>query len=621
MKKPTNNEKQLKKSKEKKKKIIVAATVGGVAAGAAAGAAVGTSIGLKTIISLVVLGVVLIGLIIGVSCLLMFGNTDSVGTDTNTVKIEAVDGEDVFNDSILLVYPMIESKQLTKIEIFTESGDYEFYQAWNEDTGSYKWKIKGYESILLNQTSFEMMCVWLTTVTSKEPVRNATEQQLKDFGVDESCKNGFKIHFTDENDEEKSYRVRVGNRAYYDETELYYAYVEGRNHVYKVDNDVKSYSSHPVLRYMQPVINTFFTSETDAIRGVEKFAIYLTKDNESYLSPVINVNLLEKGESAIEFEVVYAPDKFGRKRRTIASTEYLTEIYRLLYTSFVGDEVVLVEPTDEKLKEYGLSKSDEKFFIDASFTSDASFASASYKNKEPSFYISKKIQGNHYVLSKYHGKDVVVKISADYLEFLKTDNDSLLKWTDTTSVKSGFYESIEANTATGAPGVEKIIVKTKNASETFVLSTEATTNEYGEFVDILVVRGLNSGLVFRDDINADDPEDKNQFRTLYVHLLYYPFIEDFNMKSDEEIDEIANGENIAFSLTAYLKDGSIVKYDYYELSVNLAMECETRGYVNGDGGVTYNEPSYNYIVTMEHVRNVIRVTEALLKGEHISAPI
>ena len=607
MRKPINNDNQKNES------------ISNVTKGAMVGAA-GLSIG--AIIAIIAVSLVVIaGLIVGIVLAVTLGVDDNAGTNTDTsTTVEVMDGEDVFNDSALLVYPMLESDQLTRIEIFSEDGDYEFHQIWNEDTGSYRWKIKGYESILLNQTSFEMLCVWLTTVFSKDPIRNATEQQLIDYGVDESCKNGYAIYFKDSNGEEKSYRVRVGHQVYAKD-ELYYAYVEGRNHVYKVDSDVKSYSSYSKLQFMQPVINTFFSSETNAIRGIETFAMYLTKENESYLSPILSVGLLEKGESAVEFEVVYAPDEFGRKRRTIASTAYLGQIFTLLYTSFVGDEIVCVEPTDMDLKQYGLSKSDEKFFIDASFTSDAIFALPGYKSKEPSFYISKNIEDYHYVLSKYHGKDVVVKLSADILGFLKTDNDSLLKWTDTTSVKSGFYESIEENVDTGEPGIDKIVLKTPTNEETFILTTEAILDENGDLVDALVASGVTSGLVFKDNVNADSAADKNQFRTLFVHLLYYPFIEDFNKKTNEEIETIVNENNIAYSLTAYRKDGVVITYEYYELSVNLAMEREIRGRLNSDGTITYDEPIYNYIVTMEHVRNVTRVIDMLLNGEHITAPV
>ena len=587
---------------------------------AAVATGVGATIAVKTIILFAVLGVILVGLILGLVLLFALdsGNTN---TDTSTVKIEAMDGEDVFNDSILLVYPMLESSQLTKIEIFSEDGDYEFVPTWNEDAGKYKWKIKGYESMLIDQTGFEMMCVWLTTVTSKEPVRNATEQQLKDFGVDESCKNGYAIYFKDETGKEQSYRVRVGNPAYYDNTELYYAYVEGRNHVYKVDNDVKTYSSNPMLRYLQPIINTFFTSETNALRGIETFGIYITKGDETHVSPIVTLKLSEKGESSVEFEVTYAPDEYGRKRKTVASGAYLGEIFTLLYTAFSGDDVMCVSPTDEELKQYGLSKTDEKFFIDATFTSDAVFASSSYKNLDPSFYISKKIEGRHYILSKYHGTDIVVSVSSDSFGFLKTDNDSLLKWTDTTSVKSGFYESIEENSDTGAPGVKKIVLKTSKNEETFILTSETGIDKEGNVIDILVVTAQNSGLVFKDNLNAELAADKNQFRTLYVHLLYYPFIEDFNKNTNEEIEKIINENNIAYSVTAYLNDGTIVTYEYYELSVNLAMEREVHGKVNNDGTITYEEPIYNYIVTMEHIRNVCRAIDDLLAGEHILAPI
>ena len=587
------------------------------ATGVAAGA--GATIGVGTIVLFAILGVILVGLIVGL--ILVFSLDTGTSTDTDTVTIEAMDGEDVFNDSILLVYPMLESNQLTKIEIFSEDGDYEFVPTWNEDLGKYKWKIKGYENMLIDQTGFEMLCVWLTTVTSKEPVRNATEEQLVRFGVDESCKNGYAIHFKDENGEEKSYRVRVGNPAYYDGTELYYAYVEGRNHVYKVDSDVKSYSSYPMLRYLQPIINTFFSSETNALRGIEDFGIYITQGDENHVSPIITLKLTDKGESSVEFEVTYAPDEFGRKRKTVASGTYLGEIFTILYTSFVGDEVVCADPTDEELKKYGLSKTDEKYFVNANFTSDAVFAVANYKSLDPSFYVSKKIEGYHYVLSKYHGKNVVVKVSADSFGFLKTDNDSLLKWTDTSSVKSGFYESIEENPDTGAPGINKIILKTANNEETFYLTTEVGLDKDGNVVDVLVITAQNSGLVFKDNLNAEVAADKNQFRTLFVHLLYYPFIEDFNKKPNEEIDKIVSENKIAYSLTAYLNDGTIVKYEYYELSVNLAMERELHGKLNNNGTITYEEPIYNYIVTMEHIRNVCRAIDDLLAGTHIVAPI
>ncbi len=572
----------------------------------------------KTIITFSVLGAVLLCLIAGLIVVLVTGNDE--GDDPNKITVDVWEGEGVYGTKVLLAYPMIEEASITKIEIFSENGDYEFVQGWDETKGAYKWQLKGTEDVEINLSMFEMLRMWLSIATTKDPVRNATDEQLKDYGVDESCKNGYTVYFTDENKKEQSYRVRIGNKVLSD-SDIYYAYIEGRNHVYKLDNDIFTYTAYPKTKYLKPIINTFFSSNTNAYMGVDKFAIYQTNGNNTTLSNILSASVSEKTESSVEFKIVYAPDEYGRKRTTIASTSYLTEIFSLLYTSFTGEEVVSVDPSEDELKSFGLASDDQKYFIDATFAADASFASGSFKSKDPSFYVSKSINGYNYVLSKYYNKDIVVRLADTTFSFLKTDNTSLLKWTDTTSIKSGFNESITENSDTGAPGLNKIVLKTPNNEEVFILTTENGVNSDGEKITILTVKGEKSGLVFKDNINTSLAEDKNQFRTLFVNLLYYPFIEDFNKKTNEEIEKIIKEGNIAYSITAYRNDGVVVKYDYYELDVNLAMEVAHTGKLNTDGTVTYDAPEYNYIVTMKHIRQVCEVIDKLMAGEHISDPI
>lgn len=606
-KKPINND------KNDKKKDLTPAIVG-----ASVGAAVGAKVAIKTIVTFVSLGLVLVLLIVGLILVVKGGKNDgSQGATTDTSDIPQVDvweGEGIYGTTVLLAYPMIDENKITRIELFDEDGSsYVFLKGWDESRGAYRWQIQGYESIQLNQSTFEMLCVWLSIATTKEPVRNATSEQLADFGLDESCKRGYSISFTNELGVEQTYRVRIGNKVM-SSSDVYYSQIEGRPHVYKLDNDIHVYTSFPKTQYMQPIINTFFASETAAINGIDKFGIYKTQGSDTSLSNILTVSVSERSEGGVEFKVTYAPDEYGRKRVTMASTTYLSEIFTLLYTSFSGQEIVEIDPDEETLKRYGLGKDDPKYFIDAEFSSNASFASASLKTKEPSFYVSMNIEGYHYVLSKYHGKDVIVKLADDTFYFLKTDDASLLKWADTSSVKSGFFETLVKSEESGAPGINKIVLKTEKNEETFILS-------YNETTSILAVTAKNSGLIFEDNPDATLASDKNQFRTLYVSLLYYPFIEDFNKKPDEEIKQIVANNNIAYSITAYRNDGVVVKYDYYELSASLAMECAMKGTVQSDGTVVYGEPEYNYIVTMEHVRRVCDVIDKLLAGEHISAPI
>ncbi|MBO5338463.1 MAG: DUF4340 domain-containing protein [Clostridia bacterium] len=570
----------------------------------------------KTIVMFSVLGAVLLLLIGGLVFVLLDND------EPNDIKptIVPMEGEDVFGN-VLLAYPMFEIKQLNRVEIFSENGDFEFVKSWDEVKGDYAWRVKGYEDIKINLSKFEMLATWLSVPTTETPVRDATQAQLSDFGVDDSCKNGYAVYLTDSNGKEISYRVRIGNKAY-SSRDVYYSYIEGRNHVYKLDNDIKSYTSYSKLSYMEPIINTFFDSETNAIMGIDSFSIYTTLGSDNKVSNILSASVSERSDKGVEFKIVYAPDEYGRKRTTIGSTSYLSEVFSLLYTSFLGNEIVAVSPSENELMSYGLGSDDEKYFIDATFSDKASFASSGYSKKDPSFYVSKNINGYRYVLSKYFENDIIVKLDNSVFDFLKTDTISLLKWTDTTSIKSGFYESITDDTGTGNPGLNKIVLKTDKNEETFVLVNEVVgVDEDGKPIYCLTVTAEKSGLVFKDDLDATLSSDKNQFRILFVNLLYYPFIESFNERSPKEVEEILESKEIAYSITAYRNDGTVVKYDYYECSPSLAMECAQSGKVNSDGTVTYDTKECNYIVTMTHIRQVCKVIDALLNGEKISDPV
>ena len=555
----------------------------------------------KTVVVFSVLGVFLAALIVALALLLIFKPDEGV----QEPPFDVWEGEDAYGLAAHLVYPLVEEDTVTKMDIYRDGEKYSFIKAWDENLGKYDWRIEGLEIIDLNATSFEMLRMWLCTVTTKDPIRNVKESELEAYGVDKANENGFTVYYT-ENGVEKSHTMRIGEQTSLSNG-VYYAYYEGRNHIYKISPDVVNYTSNSKLEYLSPVINTFFAGATQAIMGVDRFDIYLTDGTNTKLNDVVSIRVNEKGETTVEFKAIYGPDSLGRRRTTIASTTYANTVFSTLYTAFSGTEVVAVNPTDDDLVEFGLNDSEEKYFINVEFSENATFASSSYKNREPSLYISRKIDESYYVMSEYYGVKTVVRVDAENLSFLGESAFLLLKWTDTNSVKTGFFETLTATDT--APGLEKIFVVTPNNNETFVLSYDAS-------IDELTVLAQNANLVFKDDNTQGNSFARNKFRNLYVYMLYFPFIYSFNEMSDADTLEYIKDENLVYSITAQRNDETVIRHSYYSISATLAVEMVEEGKVE-NGEFVFDEPSYGSICEKEQIRRVTNAIDKLLAGEEL----
>lgn len=526
-------------------------------------------------------------------------------------KFDVWEGESSIGNAAHLAYPLIDENSVTEIDIYNDGESYTFIKYWLEDSGTYDWRIKGTEKIDLNATNFEVLRMWLCQATTKTPIRNASEDELENYGVDKANHNGYTVTFLEKDaisgeDVEKSYTVRIGEKSS-SKDNIYYAYIEGRPHVYKLAAGLVQYTEYERFDYYSPVINTFFGGETQALMGIDRFDIYLTNGSNTSLTDVVSLRVNEKGDTTVEFKAVYGFDSLGRRRTTIASTTYASSVFTTLYTAFGGERVVAINPTSEELASFGLCPEQEKYFINVEFSENASFKHASYKNYEPSLYISRLIDDCYYVLSEYFGQEVIVKVPKSTLNFLGETSEKLILWTDTNSVKTGFYDAItETETE---PGVEKLVLKTPTNEETFILS-------YDQDTDILTVTGVTSGLVFKDNPDAETSFEKNRFRNLYVYLVYFPFVHEFNGMTDSETLEYITNESLKYSITSYRNDGTAIRYSYYATSASLAIEKVESGVVTSDGYV-WEEPSYGNICAMEEIRRVINAIDKLLAGEDL----
>lgn len=574
-------------------------------------AAAAGAIATKTIITFVILGVVLVGLITGLVLAIVF-----LREPEEKPRFDIWEGEAAFGNAAHLAYPLIENNEVTKIDIKNESGSYSFVSVWDESLAKYEWRIDSCTDIALNKTSFEMLRMHLTTATTKSPIRNASQKDLKDCGVDEDCKNVYTLYYKRDG-KENSYTVRIGNRTNSSDG-TYYAYIEGRNHIYKLAGDMTNYTHKSLLYYLSPSINSFFENETHALLGIDRFQIYSAK--EDAIKSIVKIIATERDETkaTVTFNAIYPTDDSGRDKTTVASTLYLTEVFSTIYLTFLGDEVVALSPTEEELKKFGLSDDDEKYLLSVDFASTASFANSLAQQSEPELLISKKIEDSHYILSKYFDKDIIVKISSETLAFLGNDPYSLIKWTDTNSITSGFYETINPDIERNKPGVNKIVIKASKDDSSNLFNEETFILNYNTKTDFLSVDALNSGLKFEDNNEAESSYDKNWFRNLYVYFLYYPFIDEFNTMSKEEIAKYESDENIVYSITAYKNDGTAVRYTYYKIDVNFAFEKAEVGTINEDGSVTFEKPIYDFTAKMTQIRKVCKAIDLLLSGERVT---
>ncbi len=550
----------------------------------------------KKIITLSLLLVVLALLIAGFFIIKAVLANDEQGP-SSAVKPEK--GEGVMGNA-LTIFPEIPESNIYSIDIKHKNGhEYGFVKTWDKDKAKYVMSLKNYEKLPYDEEAYAYLTAYVRCPITYEPIRNATNEQLSEYGVTQNtCRFSFTI-ISDEETGKREYTVYVGNEAYSAGT-TYYASVEGRNVIYRLQKDIDTYASKTLYDYLSPTIFERFKNATDAILGIESFDILKTKLQENSASSVISLRVSEKTETSAYFDAIYNIDKAGRQKITFADSSYLLDVFGLLYGSFKGESVVAINPNDEELKKYGLGEGFEQYMVVA----------VHGENDTTRFLFSDEIDGYYYTLSTYSDPKIplLIKISADKLSFLKSDEASLLKWSATNSVLTSFFEYLLPDDEAGEPGIKELTIRTKDYKETFYVN-------YNKGTKHLEMTTKDSGLVF-GDVDTDDPYEKNQFRNLFTYLVYYPMPKRFNYMTDSELAEIMLDENIVYELDVVRNDGVLLKYTYYRITASYALQVMSEGKIV-DGNKVWQEPTINFDVTMEHIEKISEAYKTIMEGGKI----
>ena len=543
--------------------------------------------------------------------------------ETKTSPPEVYPGEGLYLGSAISLFPEVKADKVISIDVKNESGEYGFYVTKDEN-GKSKTVIKGHEKLEYDMTVYAYLLAYarLPVVPMDTNIYRDVED-LSVYGLTpETCKAEITVKFTGSDGKEETQVIIIGNKIIAYEN-IYYATIKGRNHVYTMNGaGVESAMLKPLASYVSPVIYKNFDSASKALLHIENFGMFLTTKVEGETAKdvlILSHDPQQPSDTTVQF-VLTCPKIYPQG--VVASTSYIVEAFNTLYTTFQGKEVVAIisssqslEEIDEILKDYGLATGQEQYMLYAKgIKDDADIIT---------MYISKEIEGYHYVLSEYHAERTVVKVAKENLTFLGEGEETALKWTATNSVLAGFNSYLSPQPEIGEPGVSTIKIYTVGNfasiggyDYTFNVST-ASGKLYISSTDGTQVFDISKG------------GDNMLFTTLYTVLVSMPKPTQFTNKTESEIAEIIKSENLIYQLEVKLNDSkrdkdesgneigeaygnTVMRYSYYLIDAGYSLCVSEIGSVDKDGNFVYDESRTEMIFEVS-TRHIFSLAEAYEK--------
>ncbi|MBQ7761432.1 MAG: hypothetical protein IJ400_05185 [Clostridia bacterium] len=571
----------------------------------------------QTIILIIALVLLVVGIVLAVGLPKWLGTGQEGGTEEE-IPIPS-EGESLYYNA-LLMYPRVSSKDITSLTLKNETGEFTFVQKWSKEDNNYKLRLKGFENIPCDESLITILTSYIGTSITHEPMRDVTEEQLRTYGLDSSCKLGYTLVYEDEDGTKRQVNVRIGDKAN-TSSPIYYAYVEGRNNIYMLQSGATGMSSFDEallsskLDFIAPTIFKGFSNSTYALMGTNSFNIYKTTledangDGNTELESLVRVALKSRDEAndSSTFEIILERGTTEGSKIALANNEYLTKIFETILIEFQGDSVVEIYTEETDLSKYGLEVGQKHYFISAVFEEKDEDGN----NRTVSFDIGSEINGYHYTIARFYDYDtgLIVKIPKDSLFFINENDEYLLEnYAATNTVLTGFYEYLHKDEEAGEPGMKEITINTKDYQETFYTSYDVLKSK-------LSVTTKTSGLSFID-VESEDPYDRNQFSNLYTLLIFYPMPRRINTMTEAEKQAIMVEKNMVYELIAQRNDGKLLRYTYYKINASYALAEYCEGKVE-NGTEVWGEASVIFDTTMGHIEKITDNYKIIMEGGKI----
>lgn len=572
----------------------------------------------KKIIIVSLLALILVALIlVYVFVIIPLTKEDEKVTEPPTI----VEGEGLYLNRLVTIYPEVAETDVTYIEINNSNGSYAFHKYYGEGMDKEEMRFVGYEKLDFDESKFAMLSAYINLPVSYQsnleecaPMRNLTDEEMAQYGVTEDkCIASYTLGYMD-NGEEKFHTVYIGYATFSSET-TYYVALKGRNSVYRFHQEgVEQCMLVSMEDYLSPLIFGKYSSVSEAMVNITRFKIGVTDPDklgqDGYIESLIEI--VKTGQNSLGtsniYDVLYQSKGTGNIVRTGASVENLTLAFTALYTYFSGDKVVAVDPSDELAKKCGLGIDQKQYYITAQFSDDP--------EDTYMLQISDLIDGYYYAMSNISSEEypLLIRIPEATLEFLGTDDKTVFEWAGT-DVTSLFYEYLIRNEENGEPGMNQIVinVKEKNDDGEIIYSKNekfdiASDGDGG----VKVTQG--NGTIYEGFTNSDGNKE-NQFSDFYQFLIAYPTPAEFNNLTQEEIDALrADKDSIIFQFVARDNDNNLFKYTYYQIGLSLDVMIETCEGKWVNGIEEWGEPQINFNTTLSDIAILRENFEILISG-------
>ncbi|MBO5313304.1 MAG: hypothetical protein J6B29_04995 [Clostridia bacterium] len=537
---------------------------------------------------------------------------------------EIFDGEGLYLNTMVTVYPEIDEDDVVYIEVTNEHGTYAFHSYLDMTSKKQEMRLKDLEKLDYDKSVYAMLLAYtrlpvsyLSNEEKNAPMRGLDSTKMAEYGcTEDTYRAKYTIGYKDSSRDTKYHTVYIGHPTFTDDT-TYYVALEGRNTVYRFHQEgVEQALFASMESYLAPIIFQRFSNAMTAMATITKFKIGVTNPDrlgqDDYIRDVVTV--LSKGmnedNTSMVYELVYKSLGTGNTVKTTASADKLNTVFKTLYCYFAGESVVCVRPNEEQLKAYGLDAESRNYYVVAQLSDD--------EEDTYTFLISEEINGYYYTLSNVYGDDsqMLVKIPASSLSFLSTEEETVYSWADT-GVTTLFFEYLVRNDDAGEPGMKSITLRMQKRNDK-TGEIEYNTVETFKIVfdgrQYIKAIAQSSGRVY--DSIYEGGNIINQFANLYELLVFFPKPNTFNNMTQAEIDSLRNDDGaIVFEIEAENNDNELFKYTYYQIDRGVrVMVEEAYGRVVG-GEKVWEESKIRFNASLNQIDILRQNFRKLLDGE------
>lgn len=265
-------------------------------------------------------------------------------TETNKPpKVEK--GEGLYGGSMITMYPELNINAIEYIEITNKNGTYAFHKYFDSSMKVEEMRIKDHEKINHDESMYTILAAYVRLPVSYQshteenaPLRNLTTEQMKKYGVTkDTCQATYKVGYK-ENGIMKYYTVYIGDATFTDDA-TYFAALEGRNSVYRLEAEGVDCMLAPVEEYLSPYIYGRYESDMIAMTEVERFKIGLSDPDkigtDDYVSSLIEA--VKSGQNldgtTNMYDLYYKSRGTGKVTKTGANAAQLSAAQRCLQGS------------------------------------------------------------------------------------------------------------------------------------------------------------------------------------------------------------------------------------------------------------------------------------------------